>query len=458
MSANPKITFIGAGSSVFMKNIVGDVLQRQALAGARIALMDINPQRLEESAIIANKLVSTLNVPATVETFADQRQALEGANFVVVCFQIGGYDPATITDFDVPKQYGLRQTIADTLGIGGIMRGIRTVPHLWKICEDMLAVCPEAIMLQYVNPMAINTWAIAEKYPTIKQVGLCHSVQGTACELARDLDIPYDTLRYRAAGINHMAFYLKFEQIQPDGTYKNLYPDLLRAYRDGRAPKPSHWNPRQNNTVRYEMLTRLGYFVTESSEHFAEYTPWFIKEGREDLIEKFGIPLDEYPKRCVEQIARWKSDSERYRTANTIEVKESHEYASSIMNSVWTGEPSVIYGNVRNNGVITSLPNAAAVEVPCLVDRSGIQPTYIGALPPQLTALMRTNINVQELTVAALLTENKEHIYHAAMMDPHTGAELDLDQIWHLVDDLLATHGDWLPAWARSEKVRTAAE
>jgi alpha-galactosidase len=458
MSANPKITFIGAGSSVFMKNIVGDVLQRQALAGARIALMDINPQRLEESAIIANKLVSTLNVPATVETFADQRQALEGADFVVVCFQIGGYDPATITDFDVPKQYGLRQTIADTLGIGGIMRGIRTVPHLWKICEDMLAVCPEAIMLQYVNPMAINTWAIAEKYPTIKQVGLCHSVQGTAYELARDLDIPYDTLRYRAAGINHMAFYLKFEQIQPDGTYKNLYPDLLRAYRDGRAPKPSHWNPRQNNTVRYEMLTRLGYFVTESSEHFAEYTPWFIKEGREDLIEKFGIPLDEYPKRCVEQIARWKSDSERYRTANTIEVKESHEYASSIMNSVWTGEPSVIYGNVRNNGVITSLPNAAAVEVPCLVDRSGIQPTYIGALPPQLTALMRTNINVQELTVAALLTENKEHIYHAAMMDPHTGAELDLDQIWHLVDDLLATHGDWLPAWARSEKVRTAAE
>ena len=455
--ANPKITFIGAGSSVFMKNIVGDVLHRRALTGARLALMDINEQRLDESAIIAGKLIQTLGVPATVETFTDQRTALEGADFVVVCFQIGGYDPCTITDFEVPKQYGLRQTIADTLGIGGIMRGLRTVPHLWKICDDMLAVCPEAVMLQYVNPMAINTWAIAEKYPTIKQVGLCHSVQGTAWELARDLEIPYEEIRYRAAGINHMAFYLKFEHRQPDGSYKDLYPDLVRGYREGRFPKPSHWNPRCPNKVRYEMLTRLGYFVTESSEHFAEYTPYFIKEGREDLIEKFGIPLDEYPKRCVEQIARWKSTSEQYRTANTIEVAESHEYASSIMNSVWTGEPSVIYGNVRNNGVITSLPDNAAVEVPCLVDSSGIQPTYIGALPPQLTALIRTNVNVQELTVAALMTENKEHIYHAAMMDPHTAAELDLDQIWNLVDDLLAAHGEWLPAWARQPKKQRVA-
>lgn len=454
---NPKITFIGAGSTVFMKNIVGDVLQRPALAGAQVALMDINPTRLEESAVIAGKMIQTLGVPATVETYSDQRKALEGADFVVVCFQIGGYDPCTITDFEVPKQYGLRQTIADTLGIGGIMRGIRTVPHLWKVCEDMLAVCPDAIMLQYVNPMAINTWAIAEKYPQIKQVGLCHSVQGTAYELARDLEIPVESLRYRAAGINHMAFYLKFEQKLPDGTYKNLYPDLVRGYREGRFPKPSHWNPRCPNKVRYEMLTRLGYFVTESSEHFAEYTPWFIKDGREDLIEKFGIPLDEYPQRCVEQIARWKSEAERYKTANTVEVKESHEYASSIMNSVWTGEPSVIYGNVRNTGLITSLPEGCAVEVPCLVDASGIQPTHIGDLPSQLTALIRTNINVQELTVAALMTENREHIYHAAMLDPHTAAELDLDQIWRLVDDLLAAHGEWLPEWARLPKKAAVA-
>ncbi|MET4636320.1 alpha-glucosidase/alpha-galactosidase [Kaistia defluvii] len=448
MTANPRITFIGAGSTVFMKNIVGDVLQRPALSGATIALMDINTQRLEESAVVVRKIASTLNAKARVETYTDQKKALQGADFVVVAFQIGGYDPCTITDFDVPKRYGLRQTIADTLGVGGIMRGLRTVPHLWKICDDMLVVCPNAILLQYVNPMAINTWAITAKYPTIRQVGLCHSVQGTAMELALDLDIPYEEIRYRAAGINHMAFYLKFEHRQKDGSYRDLYPDLVRAYREGRAPKPG-WNPRCPNKVRYEMLTRLGYFVTESSEHFAEYTPYFIKEGREDLIEKFGIPLDEYPKRCIEQIARWKTQAEAYRSADKIEVSQSKEYASEIINSVWTGEPSVIYGNVRNNGCITSLPADCAAEVPCLVDASGIQPTYIGELPPQLTALMRTNINVQELTVKALLTENREHIYHAAMMDPHTAAELDLDQIWHLVDDLLAAHGEWLPEWAR---------
>ena len=458
MSTHPKISFIGAGSSVFMKNIVGDILQRPALAGAEIALMDIDPARLRDSEIIAGKLISTLGVAATVTTYGDQREALDGADFVIVCFQIGGYEPSTVVDFDIPKRFGLRQTIADTLGIGGIMRGIRTVPHLWSICEDMLAVCPEAILLQYVNPMAINTWAIAEKYPTIKQVGLCHSVQGTAFELARDLDIPLESIRYRAAGINHMAFYLAFEQRQADGSYRNLYPDLMAGYRDGRFPKPSHWNERCPNTVRYEMLTRLGYFVTESSEHFAEYTPWFIKRGRDDLIEKFGIPLDEYPKRCVEQIARWASEAEHYRTANTIEVHESREYASEIINSICTGEPSVIYGNVRNNGCITSLPANCAVEVPCLVDSSGIQPTYIGALPVQLTALMRTNINVQELTVAALINEDKQHIYHAAMMDPHTGAELDLQQIWDLVDQLLAAHGNWLPEWARVEGTRVAAE
>lgn len=446
---HPKITFIGAGSTVFMKNIIGDALQRPALANATIALMDIDPVRLSESEIVARKLAATLGVKARIETHSDQRKALENADFVVVAFQIGGYEPCTVTDFEVPKKYGLRQTIADTLGIGGIMRGLRTVPHLWKICEDMMEVCPRAIMLQYVNPMAINTWAIAEKYPAIRQVGLCHSVQGTAWELARDLDIPVEEIRYRAAGINHMAFYLAFEHRQPDGSYRNLYPDLLAGYREGRFPKPSHWNPRCPNKVRYEMLTRLGYFVTESSEHFAEYTPYFIKEGREDLIEKFGIPLDEYPKRCIEQVERWKHEAEAYKAADTIEVKASHEYASSIMNSVWTGEPSVIYGNVRNNGCITSLPQNCAAEVPCLVDASGIQPTYIGALPPQLTALMRTNINVQELTVAALMTENREHLYHAAMLDPHTAAELDLDQIWSLVDDLLIAHRAWIPEWAR---------
>ncbi|TPW33293.1 alpha-glucosidase/alpha-galactosidase [Martelella alba] len=452
MNRNPKITFIGAGSTVFMKNIIGDVLQRPALKDATIALMDIDQQRLSESEIVAGKLARTLGSKSDIQTFTSQKRALEGADFVVVAFQIGGYEPCTVTDFEVPKKYGLRQTIADTLGIGGIMRGLRTVPHLWSICEDMLAVCPQAIMLQYVNPMAINTWAIAEKYPTIRQVGLCHSVQGTAGELARDLEIPIEEIRYRAAGINHMAFYLAFEHRQPDGSYRDLYPDLVRGYREGRYPKPSGWNLRCPNKVRYEMLTRLGYFVTESSEHFSEYTPYFIKEGREDLIEKFGIPLDEYPKRCVEQVDRWKAQAEEYKKADAIHVEESKEYASAIMNSVWTGEPSVIYGNVRNNGCITSLPDYCAAEVPCLVDASGIQPTHVGALPPQLTALIRTNVNVQELTVAALVNQNREHLYHAAMMDPHTAAELDLDQIWHMVDDLLIAHDAWIPEWARIAK------
>ncbi|MFT3673439.1 alpha-glucosidase/alpha-galactosidase [Aestuariivirga sp.] len=450
MAGTPRITFIGAGSTVFMKNIVGDILMRPAVAEATIALMDINPVRLAESEIVARKIVQSLGVKARVETHTDQKRALTGADFVIVAFQIGGYEPCTVTDFEVPKRFGLRQTIADTLGVGGIMRGLRTVPHLWKICEDMLQVCPQAIMLQYVNPMAINTWAIAEKYPQIRQVGLCHSVQGTAAELARDLDIPVEEIRYRAAGINHMAFYLVFEHRQKDGSYRNLYPDLLRGYEEGRFPKPSHWNPRCPNTVRYEMLKRLGYFVTESSEHFAEYTPYFIKEGRDDLIERFGIPLDEYPKRCIEQVERWTSEAEAFRSATTIEVKASHEYASSIVNAVWTGEPAVIYGNLRNNGCITSLPAACAAEVPCLVDQSGIQPTFIGELPPQLTALIRTNINVQELTVRALMTEKREHVYHAAMMDPHTAAELDLQKIWDLVDALIREHGAWLPEWLRA--------
>jgi alpha-galactosidase len=444
-----KIAFIGAGSTTFMKNIVGDVLHRPALKDAVIALMDIDPERLAESEVVAGKLVRALSAGATIETYTDQRRALDAADFVVVAFQIGGFEPCTVTDFEVPKQFGLRQTIADTLGIGGIMRGLRTVPHLWSICADMMQVCPNATLLQYVNPMAINTWAIAEKFPSIRQVGLCHSVQHTAAELARDLEIPVAELRYRTAGINHMAFYLNFERRLPDGSYRDLYPDLLAGYREGRYPKPSSWNPRCPNKVRYEMFARLGYFVTESSEHFAEYTPWFIKDGREDLIEKFGIPLDEYPKRCVEQIARWKEES-RALGNQSLDVEESHEYASSIINSVWTGEPSVIYGNLRNNGCISSLPQSCAVEVPCLVDGNGIQPTVIGELPTQLTALIRTNINVQELTVKALVTEKREHIYHAAMMDPHTAAELDLDQIWSLVDKLTAAHGDWLPEWARA--------
>ena len=449
MTSRPKIAFIGAGSTVFLRNILGDVLRHEALQNAHVALMDIDPARLQEAEALARRLVAVLGAGATMSAHLDRRAALDGADFVVVAFQIGGYEPCTVTDFEVPKKFGLRQTIGDTLGIGGIMRGLRTVPHLWSICSDMTDVCPDAVMLQYVNPMAMNVWAIAEKYPEIRVVGLCHSVQGTIEELARDLDLPAGRIRYRCAGINHMAFFLELEEVLPGGASRDLYPELRAGYTAGRVPGPVNSNPRCPNRVRYEMMMRLGYFVTESSEHFSEYVPWFIKRGRPDLIEEFGIPLDEYPRRCVEQIEDWERQSSTG-GGGEAGTGPSQEYAAGIMDSIVTGEPSVIYGNVRNSDLITSLPPDCVVEVPCLVDRNGIQPTRIGALPPQLTSIIRTNVNVQELTVAALLEENREHIYHAAMMDPHTGAELDLDQIWALVDDLVEAHGEWLPEWTRS--------
>ncbi|MEP3279563.1 MAG: alpha-glucosidase/alpha-galactosidase [Stappiaceae bacterium] len=450
MSNFPKIAFIGAGSTVFMKNLIGDILQRESLVGARIALMDINEARLSQSASVVQRIVSTLSVSAEVSTHLDQRQALEGADFVIVAFQIGGYDPCTITDFEIPKEFGLRQTIADTLGIGGIMRGLRTVPHLWSVCQDMMDVCPDATLLQYVNPMAINTWAISRKFTDIKQVGLCHSVQGTVESLAIDLNIPVERIKYRCAGINHIAFYLEFEEILEDGTRRDLYPALHEGYRLGTMPTDaSKHNERCPNKVRYEMMTRLGYFVTESSEHFAEYVPWFIKEGREDILEKLEIPLDEYPLRCIEQIREWKQEHKALVGDAPLEICKSNEYASDIIDSVWTGKPSVIYGNLRNNGLISNLPDGCAVEVPCLVDRNGVQPTHIGAIPPQLAAIMQSNVTVQGLVVEALMSENPEHIYHAAMMDPHTAAELDLDQIWAMVDRLRLAHADWLPDWAQ---------
>ena len=446
-----KIAFIGAGSTVFMKNLIGDALLRPALADAHIALMDIDAARLEESALVARKLIASISPGATLSATTDRRAALDGADFVIVAFQIGGYKPCTVTDFEIPKAYGLRQTIADTLGVGGIMRGLRTVPHLWAIAEDMRELCPKALILNYVNPMAINTWALNARFPDIAQVGLCHSVQGTAFELARDLGLDLADLRYRAAGINHMAFYLDLE-VRDGAGWRSLYPALLDGYRAGRIPLESHWNPRCPNLVRYEVMAHFGYFVTESSEHFAEYVPWFIKSHRPDLIESFRIPLDEYPKRCEEQINAWGTQAEALRAAERIEHRASNEYAATIMDSIVTGTPAVIYGNVANQGFIPQLPTGAAVEVPCLVDANGIQPTVVSDLPPHLVALMRTNLNVQELTVQALLTENRDHIHHAAMLDPHTAAELDLRQIRALVDDLLHAHADWLPAWCQTAR------
>jgi alpha-galactosidase len=444
---HPKICVIGAGSTVFTKNVIGDVLHLQAFKSCAIALFDIDPTRLEESNLVVTKLAQTLAATPVITATTDRLTALHDADFVITMFQVGGYEPSTVLDFDIPKTYGLRQTIADTLGIGGIMRGLRTIPVFLDIAADMRKVCPKATMLNYVNPMAMISRAMTRLCPDIKYIGLCHSVQGTIQELAHDLDIAPANIRYQAAGINHMSFYLTLETKNSEGNYESLYPSLIKGYKDKRFPKPNADNPRCLNKVRYEMMTRLGYFVTESSEHFAEYTPWFIKQGRDDLIEKFSIPLDEYPIRCVEQIANWKNVAQTYREAKTIEVKQSKEYASKIMHSIWTGEPSVIYGNVANQGLIDNLPSQCAVEVPCLIDITGINPVKVGTLPAHLAALMRTNINVQELVVEAFATQSREHVYHAAMLDPHTGAELDLEQIWEMCDELLTAHREFMPSF-----------
>jgi alpha-galactosidase len=460
----PKITFLGAGSTVFAKNLLGDILSFPELAEATISLHDINPERLSTTEIVAQRIAKAVGAHPTIEAHLERRPALDGADYAIGMFQIGGYKPGTVIDFEIPKKYGLQQTIADTLGIGGIMRALRTIPVYLEMCHEMEELCPDATLLNYVNPMAMLTWAI-NKATKIKTVGLCHSVQGTAEQLARDIGVPIEEINYLAAGINHMAFYLKFEREGVD-----LYPQIQKVVDEGRIPD---WN-----RVRYEMFQRLGYFVTESSEHFSEYTPWFIKRDRPDLIEKFNIPIDEYIRRCEMQIAGWKVTKETvenpdvpvnrealiarmsaagatemeigwvgHMVENFDQIEQSHEYGSYIIHSLETGIPRVIYGNVMNHGLIDNLPQDCCVEVPILVDKNGLQPTKIGALPSQLAAVIQTNINVQNLTVEAALTGQRQHIYHAAMLDPHTSAELDLEQIWALVDDLIDAHGDWLPEY-----------
>jgi alpha-galactosidase len=428
----PKITLIGAGSTVFAKNLLGDILSFPELAGSHIALMDINDERLATSSVVAHKVAEAIGAKPQITTHTDRLTALDGADYAINMIQVAGYKPGTEIDFEIPKKYGLRQTIADTLGIGGIMRALRTIPVMLDMCHDMEAVAsPNMTFLNYVNPMCMNTWAVT-RATKVKTVGLCHSVQGTAEQLAKDIDVPIDEINYLCAGINHMAFYLKFQR---DG--EDLYPLIRNVVTEGRIP--------DGNRVRYEMLTRLGYFVTESSEHFAEYTPYFIRRDRPDLLERFNVPLDEYIRRCENQIAGWHKMKAEYESDAPITVKRSHEYGSLIIHSIETGTPRVVYGNVANEGLIDNLPQGCCVELPVLVDKNGLQPTKIGALPPQLAALMQTNINVQALTVEAALTGKKEHVYHAAMFDPHTSAELTLDEIYSMVDELLIAHGDYIP-------------
>jgi alpha-galactosidase len=477
--ARPRVALIGAGSTVFARAILRDILLQPELRDVEIRLMDIDERRLRTTQLVAKALARNIRANMHLIATTDQRRALDGADYVITMFQVGGYRPGTTTDFEIPTRYGLWQTIGDTLGIGGIMRGLRSIPVLLAVAHDMEELCPGALLLNYTNPMAMLVWSVLAS-STTPVVGLCHSVQGTAAELAGLLGIPRDELHYLVAGINHMAFFLRFEH---QGT--DLYPRLREFMDSGLAPAYER--------VRFDVLKRWGYFVTESSEHFAEYVPWYIKRDRPDLIDELNIPLDEYPARCEDQIAEWdrletallssapdgasrqmdeqpiplsgaaerrlaavaRTDPEGASLLRERWVSEwaerrvgpSGEYAAEIIAAMETGKPTVIYGNVRNNSLIDNLPDGCCVEVPCLVDANGIQPTRIGSLPPQLAALIRTNVGVQELTVQAALTGNRQFVYQAAMLDPHTAAELDPASIAALVDELIAAHGELIPTF-----------
>lgn len=431
-----KITLIGAGSVVFAKTLLCDILTNKALEASEICLMDIDPARLKVAEMLARKIVAQLKVPAKVRATLDLRQACAGAKYAITMIQVGGYKPATVTDFEIPKKFGLRQTIGDTLGVGGVFRALRTMPELVKVgnaLRDFGAADP--LFLNYSNPMAMNMMAI-DRVCGIPSVGLCHSVQGTSRQLARYAGLPYDDITYKVAGINHVAFFLEFKYRGQDA-----YPLLFRALEDPRIFAA--------DKVRFEMMRRLGYFVTESSEHFSEYGPWFIHHGRA-LINAFGIPLDEYLRRCESILAAWKKTEKQMLADTKVSIGKSVEYGSHIINAIESGKPAVIYGNVPNRGLIKNLPEGCCVEVPCLVDAQGIQPTAMGSLPPQLAAVCRSNIAVQELAVEAFLTGKREHIYHAVMMDPHTSSQLTLDAIWKMCDELIAAHqrDGFLPAFA----------
>jgi alpha-galactosidase len=428
-----KVAVIGAGSTVFARKLIADLLSYPELAaGMTVALMDLEEGRVRTSEKAARRIVERVGVDARVEATLDRRSALVGADYVFTLMQVGGYRPATVTDFELPKRFGLRQTIGDTVGIGGIMRGLRTIPVLLDVCRDMEELCPDALLLQYVNPMAMLCWATA-RASSIRTIGLCHSVQGTARELADDVGVPPHEVEYLCAGINHMAFFLELRHRGHD-----LYPALHRLLEEDRFPE---WN-----RVRYEVLRHFGYFCSESSVHLAEYVPWFIKRDRPELVEEFNVLLDEYPRRCETQIAEWEDLRAALEddTADTT-VTRSDEYGAPIVHALETGEPFAFNGNVMNDGLIDNLP-LCCVEVRCIADDHGITPQPVGPLPPQLAALIQTNVNVQALTVEAALTRSREHVYQAAMLDPHTGAELSLAEIRELVDLLLEAHGELVPS------------
>ncbi len=465
-----KIVFTGAGSTVFAKNVLGDCMLTESLHDSHIALYDIDGVRLRESKQMLDTLNKNINqgratITAHLGT-GSRRTALKKADYVVNAIQVGGYKPCTVTDFDIPKQFGLRQTIADTLGIGGIFRTLRTLPVMFDFADEMEVVCPDAWLLNYTNPMSMLTGGML-RATDVKTVGLCHSVQVVTDALlcCVRLKAPIRKLQHQVAGINHQGWLLS---IADDG--KDLYPEIKKqvaatlkrilaaggpaAYEKAYLAKHSKedWETSADRSccrdmVRLKLMLEFGYYLTESSEHSAEYMPYWIKSAYPELIDLYGIPLDEYPRRCIHQIADWKKRSRDMVGNASLGHTRTHEYGSAIMEAIETDVPCRIGGNVMNNGLIENLPGEACVEVPCLVDRNGVQGCYVGRLPEQCAALNRTNINVQLLTIEAALTGRKDAIYQAAMLDPHTAAELPIDKIKALCDALIAAHGDYLPAY-----------
>lgn len=435
-----KITIMGAGSTVFARNVVGDCLCTESLRDSEFALYDIDETRLNESKTILEAMRVSKGGYGKITTYlgvANRKAALKGARFVVNCIQVGGYDPCTITDFEIPKKYGLRQTIGDTLGIGGIMRALRTIPVMEDFAHDMEEVCPDALFLNYTNPMAMLS-GYMQRYTGVNTVGLCHSVQVCSEHLLRGLGME-DKLEGRReliAGINHMAWLLEIK----DKENNDLYPEIKRRIEEKIA------DPEWKDKVRLDYIRNFGYFCTESSEHNSEYNMFYIKSKYTELIDKYNIPLDEYPRRCIHQIESWKKEYEEILQKGVKEHERSHEYASRIMESIVTNTPYEIGGNVLNaDHLISNLPAEACVEVPCLVNGYGVHPTRVGALPVGCAAMNMTNINVQLLTIEAARTHKKSYIYQAAMLDPHTGSELSIDDIKNMVDDLIEAHGNWMP-------------
>jgi len=425
----PKITLIGAGSATFTRMLLGDILSFPELHDVAISLHDIDPERLETAEGVARWCARDAGAHPTISAHADRRAALDGADYVINMVQVGGH-AATLADYEIPLRYGLRQTIGDTLGVGGIFRALRTIPVMQGIAADMAAVGNDgAWLLNYTNPMAMLCWATFAGTPQKNVIGLCHSVQNTTRQLAEYVGVPFEEVTFQGAGVNHQSFILRFER---DG--EDLYPRL-----DALIER----DPELLRRVRVQMYSRLGYFTTESSEHGSEYLPYFMRS--DEAIAHHRLIPGEYVQMSEENLAEYAATRRRLAAGEPLPGEPSIEYAPEIIHSIETGRPRVVYGTVENAGLIDNLPRGAAVEVPCLVDRAGIQPTHVGALPPQCAALNRTFLNVCELTVRAAIEGDPAHVRHAAMLDPNTAATLSLDEIWTLCDELTAAHGELLP-------------